>query len=117
LIIGEKGLITGFANLMQWIGAHRTELTAMVELVFAVVQDAEGYLSLSGPEKKAYSIELVLAVLGELGFGERAGLLFELVNFVVSSGVEAAVHLFNKRGVFRHGRSFQMSPSAQEASL
>ena len=102
LILEEKELISGFSNLMQGIGTHRKQLTAMVELLFAVVQEAEGYLSLSGPEKKAYATDLVLAVLDELGFSERAGLLFELVYSMVGSGVEVAVHLFNKRRVFKH---------------
>jgi len=102
LIVKEKDLITGFSNLMQWTGTHRKQLIAMVELLFEVVQEAEGYLSLSGPEKKAYASDLVLAVLDELGFSERTGLMFALVDSMVSSGIEVAVHLFNKRGVLRH---------------
>lgn len=102
LIVQERELITGFSDLIQWIGTHRKELIAMVELVFAGVQEAEGYLSLTGPEKKAYVTDLILAVLDELGFSERTGLLFALVDSMVSSGVEVAVHLFNKRGVFIH---------------
>jgi hypothetical protein len=102
LIIQEKQLIIEFSNLVNWIGTHQKQLIAMVELVFAVVQEAEGYFSLTGPEKKAYATDLLLAVLDELGFTERTGLLFDLVDSMVSSGIEAAVHLFNKRGVFRH---------------
>ena len=102
LIVEEKELVSQFSNLMQWIGTHRKQLTAMVELLFAVVQEAESYVSLSGPEKKAYATDLVLAVLDELGFSERTGLIFALVDSMLSSGIEVAVHLFNKRAVFSH---------------
>jgi hypothetical protein len=107
LIVQEKELIVGFSNLMQWIGTHRRQLTAMVELVFAAVQETEGYLSLSGPEKKAYATDLVLAVVDELGFSEQTGLVFEFLESIASSGIEVAVHLFNKRAVFKHRRTHQ----------
>jgi len=102
LIVEEKELVSQFSNLMQWIGSHRKQLTAMVELLFAVVQEAESYVSLSGPQKKEYATDLILAVLDELGFSERTGLIFALVDSMLSSGIEVAVHLFNKRGVFSH---------------
>lgn len=93
-------LITDVVGLVSWLGSHRKQLTAAIELVGAAVQEAESYFSLSGPEKKMYARALVLAALDELGFTERVGLVFAVIESLIDASIEAAVHLFNKRGVF-----------------
>lgn len=87
-------------GILNWIKEHREQVVAAFELVFAAVQEAESFLTLSGPQKKAYARDLVFAVLAEVGFAERTGLLFAIVASLVDSSIEASVHLFNKHGVF-----------------
>jgi len=89
-------------RVLEWISAHRAQLLAAFELAIVAVEEAEAYIQLSGPDKKAYAEKLILAVLDDLGFQERTGLLFALVNSLISSSIEATVSLFNKRGVFSH---------------
>lgn len=102
LIVRCQDVVSWASTAVVWVVRHRAELAALFELVFAAVQEAESYLELSGPEKKEYATDLVLAVLDELGFKARAGLMFAVVASTVSTSIEAAVHLFNKRGVFAH---------------
>ena len=96
-IVGPIGV-----GLFVWIGTHRDQLVAALELVFAAVQEAESYLTMTGPEKKAFAHDLVLAVLDEIGFEERAGLMLAIVNSMISGAIEASVAIFNKRGAFDH---------------
>lgn len=105
LIVNQGQLFKGAADLLVWVGARRKTLMVLVEVVSAAVHQAEVYVSLSGPEKKAYARDLVLAVLDELGFEQRAGLLFAIIDSTISSSIEGSVHLFNKRGLFSHGPS------------
>ena len=102
LIISEGQLFHGVADLLMWVSSRRRTLMVLVEVVSAAVHEAEGYLSLSGPEKKAYARDLVLAVLDELGFAQRTGLLFAIIDSTINSAIEGSVHLFNKRGLFAH---------------
>ncbi|MEW6729937.1 MAG: hypothetical protein AB1489_01250 [Acidobacteriota bacterium] len=102
LIISEGQLFHGVADLLVWVSTRRKTLMILVEVVSAAVHEAEGYLSLSGPEKKAYARDLVLAVLDELGFEQRTGLLFAIIDSTINSAIEGSVHIFNKRGLFTH---------------
>jgi hypothetical protein len=102
LIIKGPQFFKGVTDLLVWVGAHRTVLLSFLEIVFTAVQEAEGYLNLTGPEKKAYVRDLVLAVLDELGFEQRVGLFSGLIESTVESTIEASVHIFNKRGAFSH---------------
>lgn len=103
LIVNQGQLFRGVADLIVWVSARRRALMVLVELVSAAVQEAESYLTLSGPQKKAYARDLVLAVLDELGFEQRTGLLFAIIDSTIHSSIEASVHLFNKRGLFSRG--------------
>lgn len=105
LIVNQGQLFRGVADLLVWVSSRRKALMVLVEVVSAAVQEAESYLTLSGPQKKAYARDLVLAVLDELGFKQRTGLLFALIDSTIHSSIEASVHLFNKRGLFSHGSS------------
>lgn len=102
LIVSQGQCFRGVADLLLRVSTRRRSLLALLEVVFAAVQQAETYLSLSGPEKKAYARDLVLAVLDELGFKQRTGLLFAIVDSTISSSMEGSVHLFHKRGLFTH---------------
>jgi len=89
-------------QVVIWVGEHRPQVVAIMDLVSLAVEEAERYLELEGPQKKAYAHALVLAVLDELGFEERAGLLYAIVESFVDSGIDSVVRLFNKRGHFTH---------------
>lgn len=104
MIAREGQVATSLTEALIWIGTHRASLVAGVELVFEAVQEAENFAGLTGPEKKAYARDLVLAVLEDLGLIENSGVLFAVISAVISGAIEGAVHLFNKRGVFQHGR-------------
>jgi hypothetical protein len=102
LIVNQGQLFRGVGDLLVWVGARRKALMALVDVVSAAVQQAEAYLELSGPEKKTFTRDLVLAVLDELGFEQRTGLLFAIIDSTINSSIEGSVHLFNKRGLFSH---------------
>jgi hypothetical protein len=105
LIVSQGQLFKGAADLLVWVSARRRTLMVLVEVVSAAVHQAEVYVSLTGPQKKAYARDLVLAVLDELGFEQRAGLLFAIIDSTINSSIEGSVHLFNKRGLFSHASS------------
>jgi hypothetical protein len=90
------------SNTLAWLGQHRKSIIASTELVFTAVQEAEKFISQSGAQKKAYARDLIFVVLTELGFVPRTGLLSAIIDSLISSGIEAAVHLFHKRNVFTH---------------
>ena len=105
LIISEGKIFHAVTDLLVWVSSRRRTLMILVEVVSAAVQEAEVYMELSGPQKKAFARDLVLAVLDELGFEQRTGLLFAIIDSTINSSIEASVHLFNKRGLFSHGSS------------
>jgi hypothetical protein len=102
-LLRQQGRLLGsVADFVAWAGAHRKQVIASLELVFAAVHEAEGYLELSGPEKKAYARNLVVAVLEDIGWRRSAELMGAGVEAIIGGSIEAAVQLFNKRGVFAH---------------
>jgi hypothetical protein len=101
---GGPDLLGGVLSAVRWAGTHRPQVLAGVELVFSAVNEAETYVSMSGPEKKAYARALVLAVLGDLSTEDRTGLLFAIIYSLTGSFIEAAVDLFHRRGAFVHRR-------------
>jgi hypothetical protein len=105
IIINEGQIFHGVADLLVWVSARRKSLLVLVEVVADAVQEAEFYLTLDGPQKKAYARDLVLAVLDELGFKQRTGLLFAIIDSTINSSIDASVHIFNKRGLFSHPSS------------
>ena len=102
-LVGQTGeLLRGVEEFFVWIGTHRAQVLASLDLVFAAVHQAESYLSLTGPEKKQYAHDLLLAVLDDVGLDMRAGVLVTTIESLADGAIEASVHLFNKRGVFEH---------------
>jgi hypothetical protein len=109
LMVNPQQLLKGLSEAVVWLGTHRRSIVAGVALISAAVQEAERFISLSGPEKKEYARAFVWAVLDELGFDVRSGLFYALVDALISSLIESAVHLFNSRGLFQHGSSREAS--------
>jgi len=97
LILTPQELVRGTLDTLVWIGRHRRQVLAATKVIFESVQEAEEFQTLSGPEKKAYAYDLIFAVLRDMGFEERAGLVFAGIDSLVSGGIEAAVAVFNKR--------------------
>jgi len=102
LIVHQRELFKGVTDLLVWVSAKKRTLMVLVEVTSAAVQQAEVYVSLTGPQKKAYARDLVLAALEELGFEQGTGLLFSIIDSTIQGSIEASVNLFNKRGIFSH---------------
>jgi hypothetical protein len=99
-IVNHEGLVVRVSQLLIWVGTHRTELVQATEIVFGAVEEAEALISLSGAEKKQFARDLIWAVLEEMGFTPRSGLLEALMDSVIDLFIESSVHLFRKRGAF-----------------
>jgi hypothetical protein len=95
LVAQKKELLGEVPVAVVWLADHRDQVTAALQLVFEAVQEAESFLSKSGPEKKEYARDLVLATLEELGF-PATGLFGLIVQTFVDAAIESAVNLFNR---------------------
>jgi hypothetical protein len=104
MLVDPQQLLREVSRSLIWLGTHRRSVVAGVALISAAVQEAERFLELSGPRKKEYAQAFVWAVLDELGFDVKSGVVYALVNALIGSGIESAVHLFNRRGMFEHRR-------------
>ena len=96
IIFNEEEFVTDVVNMIGWIGTHRQQVIAAFEVVFESVKLAEKYLS--EEEKKAYARDLVLAVLDEMGFEARTGLMFAIIDSTINGVIEATLNIFTKRG-------------------
>lgn len=112
MLFRDKNFLSATMDLFEWAGSHSKALMGVVEVTFAVVQEVEGALELKGSEKKAYARDLVFAVLAEFGFTQREGLMFILMETVVDGVIDGAVHILNKRGVFKHDPPEELSTAA-----
>lgn len=102
MIAEQPSLAAGIGAAFTWIGHHRSNIVAAVQLIAAVVNEAETFVTLSGTEKKAYAQDLVFAVLEEAGLRIPDGLLRAKLSAIVGAAIDALVHLFNKRNKFSH---------------
>jgi hypothetical protein len=58
--IDPMRLIDDVRGLLDWLGKHREEILAVVDLVTAATEQVEVFISLSGPEKQAYARDLIV---------------------------------------------------------
>lgn len=101
-LVGDlREVFTLVTRVVIWVGEHGPQVVAAFRVIVAVTQEAERFTSLSGPEKKRYALELVWALLSDLGLDIEDGLLRNVLNTTAAIGIEIAVHLFHKRGVFK----------------
>ncbi len=98
LIVSQKEMLRSALDILAWIGKHRRQVLAAARLVFESVQEAEQLRRMSGPEKKAYAYDLVLAVILDMGYEKSTGLVFGVIDSLINGGIEASVTVFNKRG-------------------
>lgn len=97
------GVLSATVQLAQWVGHHRDAAVALVEIVSVTVQQAEGFLQMSGRNKKAYARDLILVFLEDEGLLPAAGTWGNaLASTLIDAAIEAVVFLFNRRGLFRH---------------
>jgi hypothetical protein len=99
-----QSLLTGLTRLLVWIGRHAPQVIAGFRLVVAAVQEAEGFLTATGAEKRAYARDLVWALLADLGLDLKGGLLYAALDVLIGAAIEVAVKLFHERGAFTHRR-------------
>ncbi len=86
------------ADLIGWIGGHRQQVVALVEVVSFAVQEAEFYKELTGQQKKIYVRELIIAFLEDVGLIQNEnGLMFYLADRVLDWVIDAIVSIFNAR--------------------
>jgi hypothetical protein len=101
------GALRKMVNLIGWLGEHRQQVVALVELVAVAVQEAEFFSELSGPEKKTYARYLVIAFLEDVGLIEsETSLLYFVIERFLDWLIDAVVSIFNKRAEsFGHRRA------------
>jgi hypothetical protein len=100
MIASSGGLVRDLIEILVWIGSHSEQVIATFKVVLEAVQQAESFLTMTGPDKKVYATDLVMAVLEEMGFTSDSGLIHDFVASGVSAMIEVGVHLFNKHDVF-----------------
>jgi hypothetical protein len=110
--VREEGLVddpnvvlSAVSRVVVWIGRHGDQVVAAFTVVFDVVQEAEQFREMSGPEKRAYATDLVWAVLDDIGVDVGDGLLYAIVDAIIGGVIESAVHLFDKRQGFVTSRA------------
>lgn len=95
------GLLEDGLGFLTWVGRHRDQVVAMVDIVSITVHEAEALIELSGPEKKAYARDLIVIFLQEEGVFPPPGSPFSpLIEGMVGGTIEAVVTLFKKRNLF-----------------
>jgi hypothetical protein len=106
LLSNKRALLGSPTDLITFVAEHSQQIAAGTRLFFEVVHQAERFVSMSGPDKKAYAREVILGVLEELGFPVRSGLFGAIVTAFIDSGIESAWSIFNERApeAFRHRR-------------
>jgi hypothetical protein len=106
LVSDKRALLGSPTDLITFVAQHSQQIAAGTKLFFAAVHQAERFVSLGGPEKKAYARDVILGVLAELGFPVGPGLVGAIVTAFIDSGIESAWSIFDKRApeAFRHRR-------------
>ncbi len=100
------GLVRESVFLAEWIWKHHDEAMAMVDVLDEAVLIAEGLLEKTGPERKAFVHDLVMAFLQETGFtGDDSPVLNGIIGFFLDASIDVVVELFNRRGLLTHRAS------------
>ena len=84
--------------VISWTDEHSKQVIALIEVIPFAVQEAEFFGGLSGPEKKVYARELIIAFLKEIGIiDDETSLTFHLIDSFLDWGIDAVVGMFNTR--------------------
>jgi hypothetical protein len=93
-------------KVIGWIGSHRRELFAAIDLVSISVQEAETFLNLSGAQKKSFARDLILVFVEDTGLIRwQTGFWYFFVEWILDGTIDAVVAIFNRHQVFRHRTS------------
>jgi hypothetical protein len=103
LSASHPALLERVAELGGWIGRNHDSLVALFELVGAVVDTMEDFAHLDGTQKKACARRLIYAVLEDLGFDTGGFVVSVKLDMAIDFAIDAAVHLFERRGIFAGG--------------
>ena len=109
LIAKDGHFFSDFLDAIIWIGNHKEQLVAAVQLLFETVQLTERFVNASGQEKKEYATRIILAVLTDSGFVNKGGLMYSFLQAAIETGIDVAVYLFNKRKVFTHNNTIPIN--------
>lgn len=112
LITNKQQLMRRKTELVIFIGQHGQQVTALFQLVFEAVREAEFISELSGPQKKDYAINLIMEVLEEIGFPVDSPLFSAIARAVVSGAIESALNVFKRRAPETFQRSSLQTASA-----
>lgn len=98
-------LLSAGLGLVEWLGRHRRQVIAFIDVVSVATQEAEGFLEMSGHEKKQYARTLIFVLLEEDGFTfARFSFTSAIIDLGIDFAVDAVVRLFHKRNLFEHRR-------------
>jgi hypothetical protein len=112
LITNKQQLMRRETELVIFVGQHGQQVTALFQLVFEAVREAEFISELSGPQKKDYAINLIMEVLEEIGFPVDSPLFSAIARAVVSGAIESALNVFKRRAPETFQRSNLQTASA-----
>ena len=90
------------AKIAAWVVVHRQQVVALVELVSFATQEAEAFARFTGPQKKEYARDIVVAFLEELKIVDEDSLWEAMVERFIDWGIDGIVQVFNKRKLFQH---------------
>lgn len=96
-LIDKRSLMRAGMETVIFVGQHGEQVIAIFRLAFEAVKEAETFSELSGPEKKQYAMDVILAVLGELGFPVDNGLIGAIIRSFADAAIESAVDIFSRR--------------------
>jgi len=86
-----------FVQLIEWGGAHRKQLTALIELASVVVREADGFIEMSGAEKKEYASDLILVFIEDEGLLDNNPVAEAFARWAIDWGIEFVVTVIRKR--------------------
>jgi hypothetical protein len=89
-------------DIVSLLQQNRRQVVPLLELIASAASDAESFLELDGPAKRAYACDLVIAFLEQelaVNFSDAARIVVQsMVEFLLDS----VVMIFNKRAFFSH---------------
>lgn len=108
LLLSQRDMFIGVSTGVEWVAKHRQQIVPLVQVVFTAVREADAFLDMRGPEKKAYARDLVLAVMSKMGIVSTSSPFFGLATLMVDAMIETSVHLAKKRGLFKRIKEAQV---------
>jgi hypothetical protein len=94
-----KNVANSLGHLGAWVATHRSQLTALVQLISVVVQEAQRFVNWSGPEKKQYASDLVLIFLKDIGIIGDGPIADAIARWAVDWAIEFVLDVFKNRGI------------------